>query len=269
MRHRVAVVSVFVLIIVGAASAAAGFIAQFDPNTIDLAAVRTAPTAKHWLGTDSTGRDVFARLLYAGRVSLGIGLVAAALAVVIGLALGSVAGMLGGWVDTVIMRLADIFLSFPSLVVMIVLAGIFGPSIPILVLAIGLFQWPTTCRLVRGSTLSAREDEYVLASRAGGASTAWIITRHIIPAVMPPVVVAATLSVAGAIALEATLSFLGLGVQPPTSSWGNMLTAAQSITVVQSMPWLWLPPGLAVAMTVLAVNFVGDGLRDALDPRQA
>jgi peptide/nickel transport system permease protein len=268
LRHRAAVVSLIILAVIVLAVLCADLLAQYQPNATDLAAIRSKPGAEHWLGTDGTGRDVFARLLHAGRVSLGVGVASAALAVVLGVVLGSLAGMLGGWVDGLIMRLADIFLSFPSLVVMIVLAGILGPSVPTMIIAIGVFQWPICGRLVRGSALSIRENEYILASRATGAHPLWVITRHILPAVLPPVVVAGTLSVAGSIGLEATLSFLGLGIQPPTASWGNMLNEAQSLTVIRNQPWLWLPPGLAVAITVLGVNFIGDGLRDALDPKQ-
>jgi ABC-type dipeptide/oligopeptide/nickel transport system permease subunit len=268
-RHRVAVISaVFVLIVVLAAIIARP-LSGHDPNAIDLFATRAKPSGAHWLGTDSTGRDVLARLLFAGRISLGVGLASAAIAVVLGTLLGSLAGLLGGWVDGLVMRLADIFMSFPSLVVIVVVAGVLGPSVLTMIIAIGLFQWPVCGRLVRGVTLSLREQEFVLAARASGAGPGWLMTRHIIPAALPPVSVVATLAVAQAIALEATLSFLGLGVQPPAASWGNMLTDAQSLTIIRTQPWLWLPPGIAVALTVLAVNFIGDGLRDAVDPRQS
>lgn len=268
VRHRAAVISVIVLAVIVILSAGAGLFAQHDPNATDLLATRSGPSGSHWLGTDSTGRDIFSRLLHAGRVSLGVGVVAAGLAVLLGIVLGSIAGVFGGWVDGLIMRLADIFLSFPVLVVMIVLAGVLGPSVPTMIIAIGVFQWPICGRLVRASALSVRELEFVLASQATGARRWWVVTRHILPAVMAPIVVAGTLAVASSIGLEATLSFLGLGIQPPTASWGNMLNDAQSLTVIRTEPWLWLPPGLAVAVTVLAVNFIGDGLRDALDPKQ-
>lgn len=268
VRHRAALISVVVLLVILILAAGADLIAQHDPNATDLLAASSGPSGDHWLGTDSTGRDVFSRLLHAGRTSLGVGVLAAALAVALGIVLGSVAGVFGGWVDGLIMRLADIFLSFPVLVVMIVLAGVLGPSVPTMIIAIGIFQWPICGRLVRASALSVRELEFVLASQATGARRWWVITRHILPAVMAPIVVAGTLAVAASIGLEATLSFLGLGIQPPTASWGNMLNDAQSLTVIRTQPWLWLPPGLAVAVTVLAVNFIGDGLRDALDPKQ-
>jgi ABC-type dipeptide/oligopeptide/nickel transport system permease subunit len=268
LRHRMAVVSAVVLMVIVLAAVFARQISGHDPNATDLFATRAAPSGGHWLGTDATGRDVLARLLFAGRVSLGVGVLAALLAVVVGTVVGSLSGLLGGWVDQTAMRLADVFMSFPSLVVMVVIAGVIGPSVTAMVIAIGLFQWPQCGRLVRGVTLSVREQEYVQAARAAGAGPLWLMRRHIIPAALPPVSVVATLAVAQAIGLEATMSFLGLGVQPPAASWGNMLTDAQSLTVIRDMPWLWLPPGLAVAVTVLSVNFIGDGLRDAVDPRR-
>jgi ABC-type dipeptide/oligopeptide/nickel transport system permease subunit len=267
--HPAALISVGYLLLVVLAAIFARPLSGHDPNVIDLLAARQGPSGEHFLGTDPTGRDVFSRLLFAGRISLGVGIASAALAVILGSVLGGLAGLLGGWVDGVIMRVADMFMSFPSLVVMVVLAGILGPSVVTMVIAIGLFQWPVCGRIVRGVTLSLREQEYVLASRATGAGPAWLMSRHILPAALPPVSVAATLAVAQGIGLEATLSFLGLGVQPPSASWGNMLTDAQSLTVIRSEPWLWLSPGVAVALTVLAVNFVGDGLRDAVDPRSS
>jgi peptide/nickel transport system permease protein len=268
-HHRVAVASAVFLFLVVVVAIFAGPISGHDPNATDLFATRAAPSGDHLLGTDPTGRDVLARLLFAGRISIGVGVASALLAVVLGTLLGSVSGLLGGAVDAVVMRVADVFMSFPSLVVMVVIAGVLGPSVVTMVIAIGLFQWPVCGRIVRGVTLSLREHEYVLASRATGAGPLWLMTRHIIPATLPPISVAATLAVAQAIGLEATMSFLGLGVQPPAASWGNMLTDAQSLTVVRSQPWLWLPPGIAVALTVLAVNFIGDGLRDAVDPRHS
>jgi peptide/nickel transport system permease protein len=268
-RHRVAVAGAVFLLLVVVLAIFARAVSGHDPNAIDLLHTRAAPSGDHLLGTDPTGRDVLSRVLFAGRVSLSVGIAAALLSVIVGTVLGSLAGLLGGVVDAVVMRLADVFLSFPSLVVMVVVAGVLGPSVVTMVIAIGLFQWPSSGRLVRGVTLSLREQEFVLASRATGAGPLWLMTRHIIPAALPPVSVAATLAVAQAIGLEATLSFLGLGVQPPTASWGNMLTDAQSLTVVRSEPWLWLSPGIAVALTVLSVNFIGDGLRDAVDPRQS
>ncbi|PZF85870.1 peptide ABC transporter permease [Jiangella anatolica] len=266
-RHRMAMVGLVTLGVIVVAALLADVIAPHHPNEVDLAAFRQAPSAEHWLGTDSAGRDVFARLLHAGRISLGVGIAASLISVAIGTLLGAVAGLFRGWADTVIMRTADIMLSFPALVVIIVVAGVLGPSVVTLVLAMGVFGWPAAGRVVRGVTLSVREREFVKAARSFGAGGWWLITRHLVPAALGPVTVVATLGVAQAIMAEATLSFLGLGVEPPAASWGNMLTDAQNLTLISSMPWMWLPPGIAVALTVLAVNFVGDGLRDALDPR--
>jgi ABC-type dipeptide/oligopeptide/nickel transport system permease subunit len=267
VRNRLALAGACVLVTVVAASVCAPVLTAYDPTGVDLMSFRQPPSGTHWLGTDSSGRDVLSRLLHAGRVSLGVGVSSALVAIVLGTVLGAVSGLAGGLVDGAIMRCADIVLSFPSLVVILVVAGILGPSVTTLVLAIGVFGWPTAGRVVRGVTLSLREQEFVHAARAVGASGWWLIRRHIVPAALAPVTVVGTLMVAQAILLEAALSFLGLGVQPPQASWGNMLNDAQNLTLVQTMPWLWLPPGLAIAVTVLAVNFVGDGLRDAVDPR--
>ncbi|MFG6201993.1 oligopeptide ABC transporter permease [Nonomuraea sp. JJY05] len=266
-RNRVALAGAVFLTAVGVLALAAPLVAGHDPNAVDLAAFREPPSAAHLLGTDSSGRDVFARLVHAGRVSLLVGLLSSLAAVAVGTLLGALAGMFGGPVDAVVMRAADVVLSFPSLVVIVVLAGVLGPGTAMLVLVLAACNWPTTCRVVRGLTLSLREREYVQAARGFGAGRLTVIGRHVLPAVLPQVAVAGTLLVAQMILLEAVLSFLGLGVRPPRASWGNMLTDAQNLTLIQTMPWLWLPPGLAIALTVLAVNFVGDGLRDAVDPK--
>lgn len=266
-RNRLAMAGMTVLVLVVLVSVLAPWIAQHGPTAVELSQFRQPPSAEHWLGTDSAGRDVFARVVYAGRISVLVGVLASLIAIAIGTLLGAVAGFVGGWLDAVIMRFADIVLSFPSLVVIVVLAGVIGPSVFVLVAAIAAFEWPTSARVVRAVTLQLRETEYLHAARVVGARKWWVIRRHIVPAALPPVVVVGTITVAHAILLEAALSFLGLGVPPPQPSWGNMLNDAQSLTLVESMPWLWLPPGIAVAVTVLAVNFVGDGLRDAVDPR--
>ncbi|MDQ6603737.1 MAG: ABC transporter permease, partial [Chloroflexota bacterium] len=201
-----------------------------------------------------------------GRVSLSVGLVAVGIYTIIGLLLGALAGYYGGWVDSVIMRFADIVLSFPSLIIIITVVSILGPNIYNVMLVIGLLGWPPMARILRGLFLSLRERDFILASRTVGAPPARIIFKHLLPNALAPVIVAATFGIAQAILLEAGLSFLGLGVQPPTASWGNMLTDAQSLTVLESMPWLWIPPGIMIALAVLSINFIGDGLRDALDP---
>lgn len=266
-RHRLALTGMMVLAIVTLASVVGPFFLPFSPTETDLMSIRAAPDSTHLLGTDSTGRDVLSRLLAAGRVSLAVGVVAVAIYVAIGVLLGAVAGYAGGWVDGLIMRFADMVLSFPAIIVIITLVSILGPSIFNVMLVIGLLGWPPITRLVRGEFLSLRERDFVIASKSTGAPGARIVFRHIMPNALTPVIVNATFGMAQAILLEAALSFLGLGVQPPTASWGNMLNAAQSITVLEEMPWLWFPPGLMIVLSVLSINFVGDGLRDALDPR--
>jgi peptide/nickel transport system permease protein len=267
LRHRLALFGIVVIALIAVLSFAAPLIAPTDPLKVDLAFFRKPPSPTHPLGTDSAGRDVLSRLLYAGQVSLTVGLAAALMSTSIGLVLGSLAGMYAGWTDTLIMRLTDVVLSFPALVVIITVVALIGPSRETVILGIGLFYWPTACRIVRGLALSLREQDFFLAARALGATQGQVIIRHLVPSVLSPLTVTATFSVAQAILLEAALSFLGLGVRPPQPSWGNMLNEAQSLTILESMPWLWLPPGLAIAITVLAINFIGDGLRDALDPR--
>lgn len=265
-RHRVALIGAIILVLLTVASAGAPLFASHDPLSVNIIAYRQGPQADYPLGTDSSGRDVLSRLLHAGRVSLSVGLVAVAIYTIIGIVLGALAGYFGGWVDSLLMRAADIVLSFPSLIVIITIVSILGPSIYNVMLVIGLLGWPPIARIVRALFLSLREREFVLAARTVGASDSRIIYRHVLPNALAPVIVAATFGMANAILLEASLSFLGLGVQPPTPSWGNMLTDAQSISVLESMPWLWIPPGIMIALAVLSINFIGDGLRDALDP---
>jgi peptide/nickel transport system permease protein len=265
-QHRLALLGVAMLLILTVGAVGAPVISKYDPYSVDLSAYRTGPSAQHLLGTDSAGRDIFSRLLFAGRVSLSVGLVAVSIYTAIGILIGAVAGFYGGWVDSTLMRLTDIVLSFPSLIIIITLVSVLGPSIYNVMLAIGLLGWPGIARLLRGELLSLRERDFVTAARASGVPNRRIIFRHLLPNALAPIIVAATLGIAGAILLEAALSFLGLGVQPPMPSWGNMLTDAQSLPVLESMPWLWLPPGIMIAIAVLSINFIGDGLRDALDP---
>lgn len=268
-RHRLAVAGTIVLAIVVLAAVFGPLLLPIDPNAVDPTAIRQPPSPEHLLGTDSAGRDVLARLLAGGRVSLLVGLTVALTATVIGLVLGAIAGFFGGWIDAVLSRITDVVLSFPTLIVVIIIVAFTGPSITTLILAVGLFEWPTAFRIVRGLVLSLRDQDSIRAVRGLGASTTRILVKHVVPAVVAPLTVVATILVAQAILLEAGLSFLGLGVPPPTASWGNMLNEAQSFTVLQTMPWLWIPAGCAIAITVLAVNFIGDGLRDASDPRSS
>lgn len=268
-RHKLAMIGMIILAVLVVVSYGARFFTSYSPSAVDLSAYRLGPSRDHLLGTDTAGRDVFTRLLYGGRVSLSVGLIAVSIYTGIGILLGALAGYFGGWVDSFIMRLADVVMSFPTLIIIITLAAALGPSIYNTMLAIGLLGWPPIARLLRGELLSLREREFAIGARAVGCGNVRLMFRHLLPNAMAPVLVAATFGIAYAILIEAGLSFLGLGVQPPTSSWGNMLTDAQSLTVLESMPWLWLPPGLMIALAVLSINFIGDGLRDAFDPYMA
>lgn len=266
LRHRLAVGGSIIMLAVIFVAVLASLLTQ-DPADVDLLAVRQPPSAAHWLGTDLIGRDVWSRVAHGGRTSLSVGILAVGLYVLVGTALGALAGYFGGWVDHLIMRLVDTVLSVPLLLMVIVFVSVIGPSLFSVITVIGLLGWPGTARLVRGQFLSLREEEFIMAARVVGASDLRIIVHHMMPNTLGPLTVLATFGVATAILLEAALSFLGLGVRPPTASWGNMLFDAQSPAVLSGLPWLWLSPGLAIAITVLAVNFIGDGVRDAVDPR--
>ena len=227
----------------------------------------TPPSLEHWFGTDRTGRDVWARVWFGGCVSLSLGLIAVAISTLIGVIVGSVAGYVGGAVDMILMRITDTVQSFTTLVIIIVLVAVVGPSIYNSMFAIGILDWPTIVRIIRSEFLSLREQEFVLAAQALGVPNSRIIFRHIFPNALSSTIVAVTFAVGTGILMEAALSFLGLGVQIPTASWGNMLQDAQSLSVMEGMPWMWIPPGVLIALTVLSINFIGDGLRDSLDPK--
>lgn len=267
LRHRLAIGGSAILIAVVAAAILAPLVAPQDPTRIDLAAVREPPSLRHWFGADLSGRDVWSRVVYGTRTSLVVGFGAVSLYVLIGTVLGLFAGHLGGIVDQVLMRFTDSVLSIPTLLIVIVFVSVVGPSLLSVIAVIGLLGWPPTARLVRGQLLTLRELEFVTSARAVGATDARIVLHHLLPNVLGPLTVVFTFGVANAILLEAALSFLGLGVRPPTPSLGVMIQEARSPSVLFEMPWLWLTPGTAIALTVLAVNLVGDGLRDALDPR--
>lgn len=266
-RHRLAITGLVVLAILVAGALLAPLISPYDPLAIDLRARNQPPSPAHWLGTDGNGRDILSRVLYGGRVSLAVGLAAVAIATAVGVLVGSVAGYFGGVADMLLMRLTDVVMALPLLVVVIAMVTITGPGVVSSVVAIGLLSWPSMARLVRAQFLKLRAVEFTEAARCLGLPPGRIIRRHLLPNAIDPVVVAVTFALSEAILLEAALSFLGLGVQIPTPSWGNMLRDAQTISVLEQQPWIWLPPGLLIMVAVLAINFVGDGLRDALDPR--
>jgi peptide/nickel transport system permease protein len=239
-------------------------LAPYDPSAQELPLRLAGPTASHWFGLDELGRDIFARVLSGARISLLVGLIVVGVSASIGILLGSIAGYFGGRIDEIISRIVDILLAFPGLLLAIALVAVLGPSLVNVVLALSLIGWVGYARLVRGQVLRAREFEFVQAARALGATTPRILARHVIPTALPAVTVQATLGMGGAILAEAALSFLGLGVQPPTPSWGTMLNYGR--THLLDAPHLTIFPGLAIAILVLGFNFLGDGLRDALDP---
>ncbi len=267
LQNRLAVVGLVVLVLVILSAVLAPWLSPHDPNFQVLRDRLAPPSAEYWLGTDHLGRDIFSRLLHAGRISLFVGFAAMLGAVLIGTAIGAVAGYYGGRIDAVLMRLVDVVISFPSIFLLIALIAVLEPSIDKLILAFALLSWTGTARLVRGEFLTLKQREFVLAARTIGMSTPRIIFGEILPNAMGPIIVAATLSVGNFILAESALSFLGLGVQPPTASWGNMLTNAQGVGIFRTAWWYPTFPGLMILLTVLSFNFVGDGLRDALDPK--
>lgn len=252
------------LAVLALAALLAPSLAPYSPELQDLDARLAPPTLAHPFGTDDLGRDMLSRIMHGARVSLAVGFLAMSVALAVGVVLGAAAGYMGGRVDNVLMRLVDVALSFPDLLVLILLAMFFGKSLATVVLVIAALRWMTVARLVRASFLSLREEDFVLAARAVGVPPLRIATRHMLVNALAPVIVAATLGTATAIIAESTLSYLGFGVQPPTASWGSMLRTAQD--QMSSAPWTAIYPGLAIFVTVLSLNFVGDGLRDALDP---
>ena len=268
-RNRLAMLGLVTIIVLSVIAILATVISPYDPLKPDVKAFGKPPSAAHLLGTDQSGRDVLTRLIYGARVSLSVGIVAVSIYLVIGTVLGAIAGYRRGMTDAVIMRITDTVMSFPALIIILAVVPVLGPSIFNIMLVIGLLGWPAVARLVRGEFLSLREREFALAARGIGATDRRIIFRHILPNVAGPLVVVASFGMADAIITEAGLSFLGLGVRPPEASWGQMLNAAIDVGTIIEKPWIWIEPAIAIAVTVLAINFIGDGLRDALDPRGA
>ena len=282
VRHRAAMFGLFILIGVFTYIIVGSFIfteaqANFNDTSIRL----QAPSSEHPFGTDRIGRDILARTIYGGQISLMIGFLAVVVEVGLGTAVGAIAGYYGGWIDAILMRITEAMLSIPSLLLLLVMAkffaGKFAPipffgrtlsgSVIIIILILGLTSWMSLARIVRSNVLSIKETEFVLAAKALGVPNWRIIINHILPNTLASIIVSLTLGVATAILTEAYVSFLGLGVQAPTASWGNMLTEAQEFTVIKNAPWYWFFPSLLILLTVLSINFVGDGLRDAFDPR--
>ncbi len=268
LRHRLAIVGVVLVTTVVLLALLAPLLTPWAPNWIDFSTgARQAPSPEHILGTDVAGRDIWARLLYGGRTSTIVGFGAVGLYLIIGMALGMLAGFYGGLIDQAIMRFTDTILSIPPLLLIVVFVSLVGPSIVSVIVVIALLGWPVTCRLVRGQLLVLREAEFITAARVVGVPDRSILLRHMLPNILGPLTVVATFGVATAVLLESSLSFLGLGVRPPEASWGNLITEAVSPVVLNQLWWQWMPAAVAITATVLGVNFIGDGLRDAIDPR--
>ena len=265
VRRRAAVFGLGVVAAMVVLASLAPWIAPFDPLATNFALVRRAPGSAHWFGTDEVGRDLLSRVVWGGRASLAAGVISVAIAIGVGVPLGMLAGYAGGWLDAVVSRITDAMLAVPFLILAIALAAFLGPSLSNAMIAIGITGTPIFVRLTRGQVMNVRAEEYVEAARAVGNPPARILLRHILPNILPPIIVQATLAIAAAIIAEASLSFLGLGQQPPAPSWGSMLNTAQRF--LTQAPWMALFPGLAIFLTVLAFNLLGDGLRDALDPK--
>ncbi len=264
-RHKLAMISLVVVIVLGLAALLAPIIAPYDPDAI-VGNFSGAPNAEHLLGTDQIGRDVLSRLLYAMRISLLVGIMATLISTVIGVILGLVAGYFGGVADMIIMRFTDMVMSFPYILLVLVAASIFKPGLWSIILILGFVDWPGIARLVRGNVLNLRETNFIKGNLVAGMPLRHILFSEILPNTVAPILVYATSVLALSMLDEAALSFLGMGVQPPTASLGNMLNGAESLTVLTKQPWLWIPAGVLIVVLVMAINFIGDALRDALDP---
>ena len=265
--HKLAMIGVAVILLEVILVIALPMIMKVDPYTSDIHAFSAKPGAGLILGTDDTGRDVFARLVYGGRISLLVGLLSAIISLCIGVPLGLIAGYYKGIWETIVMRTADIFMSFPSMILILVLVSVIGPSVWTVTLVIGILGWTDFAKLIYGNVLSVREKEYVESAKAVGTKDIPLLIKYVIANAFAPILINFTFRTAQAIIQESALSFLGMGVQPPEASWGNILYAAQSITVLSSRPWLWVPPGILLVLTVSSINFIGDGIRDALDAK--
>lgn len=269
-KDKKAVISFFMLLIIVLGCI---FVPMFSPytmegtNTSDETVRDIAPNSKHILGTDDLGRDLFTRLFYAGRISLGLALLVVIVECIIGIILGSLSGFYGGIIDTIIMRLSEVFMSFPFMIFCITAVAVLGTGVKTLIIVLALLSWPSIARIVRGQILTLREMEYMEACEALGISDFKRIFKHLLPNVMAYIIVYATLGMASVILTETSLSFLGLGISPPTPTWGNMMQEARDVRVMQLKWWYWIPPGISIFVSVMCFNLLGDGLRDAIDPK--
>lgn len=265
--YRLALVGVVVISLVILIALFAKWLAPLGPTDLSLEHVMSPPGGQYLLGTDDVGRDVWARVAYGARTSMTVGLGAVTIALLIGTTIGLAAGFFGKWVEAILMRITDGVMSVPPLILVIVFISIVGPSLFSVLVVIALTTWPTSARLVRGQVLMLREQEYVVAAQVVGVPTRKILTRHLFPNLLGPLSVVATFGISNAILVEAGLSFLGLGVRPPAASWGQMVNLAQQPDILLDKPWIWVPSALMIVISVLAINFIGDGLRKAVDPK--
>jgi peptide/nickel transport system permease protein len=273
-RNRLALAGLLIIVLMVLTCYIGPLLSPYNLNDYNVADKNQAPSGKHWLGTDKLGRDVLLRVMLAGRISIMVGVVATFISVVLGATLGAVAGFYRKFIDSFIMRIAEIFMSIPTLPLLIILGALLSDlkvppqdRIYFLMLILGILSWPGLSRLVRGQILTLREQEFMQATEALGLRDRRKIFRHLLPNTVPIIIVSATLGVASAILAESALSYLGLGVVPPTPSWGNMISEANGIIEFRKRPWLWIPPGTCILITVVAINLIGDGMRDALDPK--
>lgn len=267
-HNKKAMIGLFIVLFLVLAVVFLPLFLNLDPYTTDRAVgFNKPPSDTHILGTDDVGRDLFARLLYGGRISLWVGIASTIISVIIGIPLGLIAGYYRGAAESIIMRTADAFMSFPSMVLILVLVAVFGPSILTVTVVIGVLGWTAIAKLIYGNVLSIREREYIQACKAVGTKSIPILFTEVLPNAIPPVWANISFRVAGAILTESSLSFLGMGVQTPQASWGNIIYAAQNLLVLTARPWVWLPPGICIILVVVGFNFIGEGVRDALDPK--
>lgn len=268
LHNKKAMFGLFIVVLLALAVLLIPLFMDLDPYTTDRAAgFNKGPSETHILGTDDVGRDLFARVLYGGRVSLFVGITSTIISVLVGIPLGLITGYFRGAAESIIMRTADAFMSFPSMVLILVLVAVFGPSILTVTVVIGILGWTAIAKLIYGNVLSIREREYIQAAKTSGTSTWTILFSEVLPNAIPPVWANISFRVAGAILTESSLSFLGMGVQTPQASWGNIIYAAQNLMVLTARPWVWIPPGVCIILVVIGFNFIGEGVRDALDPK--
>jgi len=263
-KNRVAYWSMFLFFAIILLAVLAPIISPYNPVQT-VGAFDEAPSIAHLLGTDDVGRDVLSRLIYGSQVSLIVGIGSVIIYAAIGITLGLLSGYFGGAIDSIIMRITEVFMAYPQFMIILVIVSLIGPNMITVMLVMGFMGWPPICRLVRGEVLRVKSLDYVSAAIVTGYSPGTIVFKHILPNVLSPILVNCTFGIASAILIEASLSFLGMGVQPPAASWGNMLTSAQSITILSEEPWRWIPPGIAILIAVLTINFLGDGLNEAID----